>query len=208
MSVVLLVRLKITDLTAWTALHTGRRLLPGGLELTRVAREDLYLFEPEPGTGTEAFEEDLLRAVAGSNFFVNPNKEAYRYLRPRDRGERLVPPPGAWGILTRTRGDSADAGLRARLLREHPLTGLRAIRRGRLWWLWTRDPGGAPAAKACYEALGPVKGTGAGLLVNPHAEWDRLIDSGGIPWRELEQHLVPTPRQAEESAPAAGRGTT
>jgi len=48
-SAVLLVRLKITDLAAWTALEAGRRLLPPEGALTRILREQLYLFEPEPG---------------------------------------------------------------------------------------------------------------------------------------------------------------
>ena len=47
MSAVLLVRLKITDLTAWTALHTGRGLIPPGHELLRLSREQLLLFEAE-----------------------------------------------------------------------------------------------------------------------------------------------------------------
>jgi hypothetical protein len=189
MSAVLLVRLKITDLTAWTALHTGQKLLPPEIALSRVVREQFLLFEPEEGAGAQAFEGDLERAITGSNFFVNPNRESHRLLRSAARGETWTPPDGAWGVLARTRDDTRDEGLRERLLREHPLPGLRAIRRARAWWLWTLGPGGDPAVRAAYEALGVVRGARQGLLVNPHAEAALLID-GGIAWREVEAFLT------------------
>jgi hypothetical protein len=189
MSAVLLVRLRITDLTAWTALHAGQKLLPPGFALTRLVREQLLLFEPEAGAGAEVFEESLLRAVTGSNFFVNPNKESYRFLRSSERGERWVPPAGAWGILARSRDDTRDEGLRQRLHLEHPLPGLRAIRRARVWWLWTQGPGGDPAVRGSFEALGVVRGARQGLLVNPHAEAELLID-GGIAWKDVEAFLT------------------
>lgn len=197
MSAVLLVRLKITDLTAWTALHTGRSLLPPGHELLRLAREQLYLFEPEEPGRTEAFEEGLLRAVTGSNFFVNPNKEAYRFLRSRERGERWEPPEGAWGLLARNREETRDEGLLARLAREHPLPGLRAIRRARVWWLWTRGADGGPAAEVCADALGAVQAMDRGLLVNPHAEAALVVPPGGVAWSEAEAFLT-------SAAPALG----
>ena len=190
MSAVLLVRLRITDLTAWTALHTGQRLLPRGHELARLSREQLYLFEPEEPGRAAAFEEDLLHAVTESNFFVNPNKEAYRLLRSATRGERWEPPEGAWGVLARVREETRDEALRARLLREHPLRGLGAIRRARAWWLWTRGPDGDPAVEACYEALGPVRGRDRGLLVNPHAEAALIVPPGGVSWSGVEAFLT------------------
>ena len=189
MSAALLVRLKITDLTAWTALHTGRKLLPPDVALTRVVREQLLLFEPEEGAGAETFEGNLERAVTGSNFFVNPNRESHRLLRSAERGERWPAPAGAWGVLARTRDDTRDEGLRERLLREHPLPGLRAIRRARVWWLWTQGPGGDPAVRAGYEALGVVRAARRGLLVNPHAETSLLIE-GGIAWKDVEAFLT------------------
>jgi hypothetical protein len=187
-SAVLLTRLKIADLTALTALETARRLLPPGHGIERLVREELFLFVPEPGTMADAFEAPLANAVESSNFFVNPNKERYRFLRAAERGDALTPPEGAWGILVRPRDDTRDEGLLERLRREHPLGGLGAIRRARLWWLWTRGPAGDEAAAACYEALGPVFGTRRGLLVNPHAEASLAIGPP-LAWRELEAFL-------------------
>ncbi len=190
MSAVLLVRLKITDLTAWTALHTGQRLLPPGHELGLVQREQLYLFEPEEPGRAESFEENLLRGVTESNFFVNPNKESYRFLRSAARGQQWMPPEGAWGLLARNREDTRDDGLRTRLLREHPLRGLGSIRKARVWWLWTRGPDGGLAMPACLEALGAVQGIGRGLLVNPHAEAAQAVPPGGVRWSEVEAFLT------------------
>jgi hypothetical protein len=187
---VLLVRLKITDLTAWTALHTGRGLLPPGYELLRLTREQLYLFEPEEPGRAEVFEEGLLRAVTGSNFFVNPNKEAYRFLHSRERGEGWMPPEGAWGLLARNREETRDEGLLERLEREHPLPGLRSIRKARIWWLWTRGADGGPAVEICADALGAVQGTDRGLLVNPHAEAVLTVPPGGVAWSEVETFLT------------------
>lgn len=189
MSAVLLVRLKITDLTAWTALQTGRGLLPPGHELLRLSREQLLLFEPEEEGRAAAFEEGLLRAVTESNFFVNPNKEAYRFLRSSERGEWWVPPEGAWGLLTRSREDTRDEGLRERLRREHPLPGLAGIRRARVYWLWTRGPDGGPAIQACRRALGPARSAREGLLVNPHAEASYSIE-GRVAWKDVETFLT------------------
>jgi hypothetical protein len=197
MSAVLLTRLKIADLAAWTALTAGRRLLPADHALARVIREELYHFEAAPGSSADAFEAPLSRAIATSNFFVNPNKESYRFLGSRSRGETLVPPDGAWGILTRSRDETRDDSLRTRLLREHPLEGLGAIRRARIWWLWTRGPAGDRAVEASYDALGRVTGPKAGLLVNPHAEADLRVDSA-LPWRSVEEFLTLPP-------PALGR---
>jgi hypothetical protein len=196
-SAVLLVRLKIADLVAATALHAARNLLPKGHACERILREELFLFEAAEGFRADAFEGALAMAVKESNFFVNPNKESYRFLSARSRGESLVPPDGAWGILTRARDETRDEGLRARLLREHPLEGLGAIRRARGWWLWTRGPGGAPGIETCYEALGPVRDTKRGLLINPHAESDLRLD-GPVSWQMIERFLTsPAPEWVE-----------
>ena len=189
MSAVLLTRLKITDLTALTALEAGQRMLPEGHALDRLLREELFLFEPETGTDAAAFEKNLHEAIETSNFFVNPNKERFRFLASRDRGERWSPPEGAWGFLARTRDDTRDEGLRARLLREHPLPGLAAIRRARAWWLWTRGPGGDPARNTFYERLGPLRGPAHGLLMNPHAE-AALPLFGDVAWKDVERFLA------------------
>jgi hypothetical protein len=186
---VLLTRLKIADLAAWTALEAGRRLLPAGHELRRVVREELFLFEPSAGSATDAFEAPLRTAVESSNFFVNPNKEAFRFLTAAARGRALEPPEGAWGLLARPRDDTRDEELRSRLVREHPLPGLGAIRRARFWWLWTRGPRGDAGFEACYAALGPVTGPGRGLLVNPHAESD-LAMTGATAWTTIESFLT------------------
>jgi hypothetical protein len=191
-SAVLLVRLRITDLVAWTALDAGRRLLPAGHELTRLTREQLLLFEPERGGGAASFEADLARAVTESNFFVNPNKESYRFLRASERGRFWEPPAGAWGILTRSREDTRDEGLLARLTREHPLPGLQAIRRARAYWIWTRGPGGDSAVGASFEALGEARGTHRGLLLNPHAEASLLIEER-VTWTDVETFLKAAP---------------
>lgn len=207
MTSVLLVRLKIPDLTALTALDAGRRLLPAGYSLDRLVREEVYLFEPASGQGVGAaggaaageFEPALAEAVATSNFFVNPNKEGYRLLAASERGEAWTPPEGSWGLLTRARGDTRDGGLLQRLLRERPLRGLGAIRRGRVWWLWTRGPDGGPGIDACREALGPVEHAGRGLLVNPHSEsW--LPIPGPTSWTRIETFLA---EPAGAPAPAA-----
>jgi len=189
MSAVLLTRLKITDLTALTALDAGRRMLPEGHTLERLAREELFLFEPETGTAPAAFEERLHDAIETSNFFVNPNKERFRFLASGERGDTWAPPEGSWGILARTRDDTRDEGLRARLLREHPLPGLAAIRRARAWWLWTRGPGGDDRYESFYERLGPLEGPSKGLLLNPHAEASLRI-FGGVAWKDVERFLA------------------
>lgn len=189
MSAVLLTRLKIVDLAAWTALDAARRLLGKEYTLSRLVREELYLFEPEPGAAADAFEGALARAIESSNFFVNPNKEQYRFLTAAGRGEALTAPQGAWGILARPRDEARDEGLRVRLLREHPLAGLGSIRRARIWWLWTSGAGGGSGANACYPLLGPVTGRRSGLLVNPHAEADLRIE-GSVPWRSIERFLT------------------
>lgn len=204
MSAVLLIRLKIPDLTALTALDAGRALLPKGFELARLVREEVVLFEPaaraEPaGAGaTRELEAALANAVETSNFFVNPNKERYRLLASAERGEAWTPPEGSWGILTRSRGDTRDIGLVERLQREHPLAGLEAIRRGRVWWLWTRGPAGDAGVEGSLEALGPVEHAGRGLLVNPHSEsW--LLLPGPVAWTRIEAFLA---EPAPDPAPA------
>jgi len=188
MSAVLTTRLKITDLTAETALEAGRRLLPEGVSLERLVRDELYLFEPSPGHAATAFEGPLERAIESSNFFVNPNKERYRFLRSGARGDSLDPPDGAWGLLARTRDDTRDGVLLDRLLREHPLPGLGSIRRARIWWLWTKGPRGDAAIDVCHAALGPVEGTRRGLLTNPHGE-ESLLLGAPIPWAQIEEFL-------------------
>jgi hypothetical protein len=199
MSAALRVRLKIADLTASTAVDAGRKLLPPGLELSRMAREELYLFEPAPRYGAQAFERPLLRAIESSNFFVNPNKEQYRFVTTGEGGAALEPPEGSWGILARPRDGTRDDGLKERLLREHPLEGLGTIRRARLWWLWTRGPGGGISVSECYRVLGRVTGAREGLLVNPHAEADLLIERA-IPWTEVETFLRASEPPARDAA--------
>ena len=189
MSAVLLVRLKITDLSAWTALETGRRLLDPGHTLTRIVREQLLLFEPEDGVKAGSFEAALGEAVRQSNFFVNPNKESYRFLTAAERGESWSPPEGAWGIVSRAREDTSDEGLKARLLREHPMPGLKAIRRAKVWWLWSRGPDGSAAASYFNGVLGDLRDQKHGLLVNPHAEAAMLI-TGATPWKRVEAFLT------------------
>jgi hypothetical protein len=198
-SAVLLVRLKIPDLTALTALDAGRKLLPQGYELTRLVREELILFEPSPGVSAGEFEPALAHAVETSNFFVNPNKERYRLLRAAERGPALVPAEGGWGILARSRSGTEDLGLLDRLMREHPLRGLRSIRRARIWWLWTRGPEGDTGADRCYPALGPVKSTASGLLVNPHSEGWLRLDSP-VSWSRIEAFLAEAASAALEPA--------
>ena len=189
MSAVLRTRLKIADLTAWTALDAARKLLPAGHALRRLQREELFVFEPAEGFRGGDFEGPLGHAIESSNFFVNPNKEQYRFLGAADRGAALVPPEGAWGILARARGETRDDGLRERLLREHPMNGLGSIRRGRLWWLWVEGPESRAAdLDACYRAVGPVTGSRQGLLVNPHSETDFRID-GPVAWDAVEAFL-------------------
>ena len=194
MSAVLRTRLKIADLTAWTALDAARKLLPEGQGLQKLIREDLFVFEPAEGSRATEFENELAHAIESSNFFVNPNKEQYRFTRAAERGASLAPPEGAWGILARPRGDTSDHGWLERLLREHPMKGLGAIRRARLWWLWT-TASGADDRDACYRAVGPVTGSRQGLLVNPHSETDLRID-GPAAWDAVEAFL---------RAPAASR---
>ena len=189
MSATLLIRLKITDLAAWTALETGRRLLKPGINLERVAREQLLIFEPEQGVRADSFEGILGEAVRHSNFFVNPNKESYRFLSAAERGESWTPPEGAWGILTRPREDTRDERLRESLLREHPMPGLQAIRRAKVWWLWSRGPDGGAAISDAYSALGELRDAKHGLLVNPHAE-AAMILTDALPWSRVERFLT------------------
>ena len=199
MSAVLLTRLKITDLTVLTALEAGRRMLPEGYALEGMVREEVTLFEPEQGADASVFETALLETIESSNFFVNPNKERYRFLTSGERGERWTAPDGTWGIVTRTRGETRDEGLIARLRREHPLDGLASIRRGRIWWLMTRGPAGEPATAICYEQLGPLQGPSRGLLVNPHAECSMLLE-GSVPWSDVERFLAQPPAGTRAAA--------
>ncbi len=189
MSAVLLVRLKITDLSAWTALETGRRLLDPGYALTRIAREQLLMFEPEAGSTADTFQRALGEAVRHSNFFVNPNKESFSLLSAAERGESWSPPEGAWGILSRVREDTRDEGLKERLLREHPMPGLGAVRRAKVWWLWSRGPDGTPAVPHVSQALGSLHDQKHGLLVNPHAE-AAMVMNGAVPWSRIERFLT------------------
>lgn len=197
MSALLLVRLKIPDLTALTALDAGRALLPQGHELTRLVREEVYLFEAAPGAEPSTFEPSIAHAVETSNFFVNPNKERYRLVKSGERGRTWDPPEGSWGILARPRGDTRDSGLLERLMREHPLQGLGAIRRARVWWLTTRAPGAKAGddGAAAYTALGPVVDARHGLLVNPHSDVSLRL-AGPTEWSRVEAFLA-------EPAPAA-----
>ncbi len=200
MNAVLLTRLKITDLTALTALEAGKRMLPEGAALDRVVREEVFHFETASGADSADFERVLQEAIETSNFFVNPNKERFRFLGAAERGERWAAPEGAWGLLARAWDDTRDEGLRARLQREHPLPGLGVIRRARVWWLWTRGVGGTSGSGAngdgramAYERLGPLRGPSQGLLVNPHAEASMPI-FGSVMWDDVDRFL---------SAPAA-----
>ena len=59
MSAILLVRLKITDLSAWTALETGRRLIEPGHDLSRPMLIDFFIAVPSERAG---------RAVAGDAY--------------------------------------------------------------------------------------------------------------------------------------------
>jgi hypothetical protein len=188
-SAVLLVRLKITDLAAWTALETGRRLLAPGHTLSRIVREQLYLFEPAPGSEAGSFEHALGEAVRHSNFFVNPNKESYRFLTLAERGETWSPPEGAWGILARAREDTRDERLLASLGREHPMPGLAAIRRAKVWWLWSRGPDGETDAAYGSGALGDLRDQKHGLLLNPHAEASMIL-TGPEAWSRIERFLT------------------
>ena len=195
MSALLLVRLKIPDLTALTALDAARTLLGGGgqkgkaIELTRLVREEVFLFEAAPGRAPVSFEAGLSRAIETSNFFVNPNKESFRLLRSAERGTAWTPPEGAWGILARSRVDTRDLGLNERLQREHPLPDLEAIRRARIWWLWTKAEGGGQGIEEAFEAVGPVEDAGHGLLVNPHSEATLRLD-GPTAWSRVEAFLA------------------
>jgi hypothetical protein len=183
-SVVLLIRLKITDLAAWSALESGRRLLGDGHALSRIVREQVILFEPAPGSDASSFERALEEAVRHSNFFVNPNKESYRLVKASERGETWTPPEGAWGILARPREDTRDERLMESLRREHPMPGLGAIRRAKVWWLWTA---GNPAD--AESVLGELRDAKHGLLVNPHAE-AALILTGPLAWARVERFLI------------------
>jgi hypothetical protein len=176
-------------LTAWTALEAGRRLLEPGHALTRIAREQLLLFEPEAGARADSFESRLEEAVRHSNFFVNPNKETYRLLTSAERGVTWSPPEGAWGILARTREETADEGLKQRLLREHPMPGLAGIRRAKVWWLWSRGPDGGPAIPAVSRALGILRDQKHGLLVNPHGEAAMELTEA-TSWAVVERFLI------------------
>ena len=189
MSAVLIVRLKITDLAAWTALETGRRLLTPEHTLHRIVREQLYVFEAAPDRDAGSFESALGEAVRHSNFFVNPNKESYRFLSAAERGESWSPPEGAWGILARAREDTRDERLLTRLGREHPMPGLGAIRRAKVWWLWSRGPEGGADAAYGSGALGDLRDQKHGLLVNPHAEASMIL-SGPEAWSRIERFLA------------------
>jgi hypothetical protein len=188
-SAVLLVRLKITDLAAWTALTTGRRLLDPGHTLSRIVREQIYLFEPAAGSETGSFDHALGEAVRHSNFFVNPNKESYRFLTLAERGETWSPPEGAWGILTRAREDTRDERLLTSLRREHPMPGLASIRRAKVWWLWSRGPDGGTDAAYAAGALGDLRDQKHGLLLNPHAEASMIL-TGPEAWSRVERFLT------------------
>jgi len=188
-SAILLVRLKITDLAAWTALETGRKLLDPGHALTRIVREQLLLFEPETGQKADSFEGVLGEAVRHSNFFVNPNKETFRFLGAAERGETWSPPEGAWGILSRARDETRDESLLQSLRREHPMPGLGAIRRARVWWLWSKGPDGGAAAPYVTGVLGELRDQKHGLLTNPHAEASMIL-AGATPWSRVERFLI------------------
>ncbi len=74
-------------------------------------------------------------------------------------------------------------------MREHPLPGLHAIRRAKVWWLWSRGPDGGPAIPYFSGALGDLHDQKHGLLVNPHAE-AAMILAGATPWSRVERFLT------------------
>ena len=80
------------------------------------------------------------------------------------------------------------------------MKGLGAIRRARLWWLWTEGPGGGAGDRdACYRAVGPVTGPRRGLLTNPHSEADLRID-GPVAWDAVEAFLREPAASRREAA--------
>jgi len=112
-----------------------------------------------------------------------PDRNAQRFLTAAERGKAWAPPEGAWGILARAREDTQDERLLESLRREHPMPGLRAIRRARVWWLWSQDPSHGSGV------LGELRDPKHGLLVNPHAEASMVL-TGPVAWSRVERFLT------------------
>lgn len=158
-TVIVVVRLKIPDVTAATALYTVRQRL-GHSEVQRLTRADVYRLHIDAQDAAAAVE--TARAIVqGTALFMNPNKHTVEYL-VND------PPPAAGTAQVEVRlSDDARAGLLSDALRGDPrfASALVGVEQATRWTL--QGQGDMPAAA---RDLAVATHRCRGLFANPHAQ--------------------------------------
>jgi len=168
-SVELMVRLKIPDVTALTAANALRRRLGYADALKQLKRADYYRLDLAAHDADAALElgKDLAERT---NLFVNPNKHIYELKVLQPRGQQVAREDGNF-VVTVLVTDPADgsgrgmlAALQGRLGYQDRVQGLL---RGTLWTivLAADDP---QQARQAAEDIAVTRSQDQGLLMNPH----------------------------------------
>ena len=168
-AVEVLVRLKIPDVIAATALFTLRDRMKYA-QLESLGREDYYHLELN--MPDEDATELVDRMVAGTSLFANPNKHTWRLRRPIEcdgqSDESLAGPLYSVGILVELEDDVVARMLVDGLDRVADYQDrVTSLRRGTLWRLDLRTSD-ADEAVSLAEEMARLRGREGGLLANPH----------------------------------------
>ncbi len=171
----LLVRLKIPDVTALTAVSALRRRMGYGDVLKELLRADYYALHLPADSQQSAL--DLARRLAEkTNLFVNPNKHAYELRIPAERAEP-APEDGVWPVeVLVTDAEGAEATDIEQALQER-LGYADVVARVEQGTLWTMKLAASDlaAAEQIAEQITVTQARGQGLLVNPHFQaWQIL----------------------------------
>lgn len=166
-TVELVVRLKIPDVTALTAANAIRRRLGYADRLLELQRADYYRLELD--VPDRAAAEALARELAEeTNLFVNPNKHVFEVRFPEDRaGGAPAPGEQVVSVLVTTPDDTSGAGIAATLRGPRGYDAVSAVETGVLWTL--RLKADSPeAARAMAEEIAITRSQSQGILMNPH----------------------------------------
>lgn len=163
-TVTVLVRLKIPDVIAATALQAVRTLLdrPG---VSRLLRADVFQVTVDAPSADDGLAL-VRRMVEQTACFMNPNKHTVEYRQQPLQACYTQQPQGQACIYVRQRDDAKAAMLHA-ALRDDPRFGSAIVRLER-GVLWTLDcPEGAHETA---QSLAITTHRTRGLFANPHAE--------------------------------------